>query len=154
MSAIRWTYKSVRKISDELLKKGHDIASSTIHRLLKEMGYSLQSNKKILFRENNPDRDRQFRMINRRVKRFINEGNPVISVDTKKKELVGAFKNQGKSWRGKGNPLLVEDHDFPSRSLGEAIPYGTYDVGRNEGLVNVGISLDTAEFTVNSIMRW
>ena len=154
MSAIRWTCKSVRKISDELFKKGHDVSSSTIHRLLKEMGYSLQSNKKSLSRENNPDRDRQFCMINRKVKRFINEGNPVISVDTKKKELVGVFKNPGKSWRKKEDPLLVEDHDFPSRSLGKAIPYGTYDIGRNEGLVNVGISLDTAEFAVNSIMRW
>ena len=154
MSAIRWTCKSVRKIEGELQKKGHNISYTTVHNILREKGYSLQSNRKSLSRENNPDRDRQFRMINRRVKRFLNDGQPVISVDTKKKEIVGNFKNQGRHWRPKGSPLLVEDHDFQSRGLGKAIPYGTYDVGRNEGLVNVGISADTAEFAVNSIMKW
>ena len=154
MSTIRWTGKSVRKISEELSKRGHSVCPRTVYSLLKEMDYSLQSNKKSLSRENNPERDRQFKMINRRVKRFLHNGLPVISVDTKKKEIVGNFKNQGETWRKKGEPLLVEDHDFPSRGKGKAIPYGTYDVGRNEGLMNIGISTDTAEFAVNSILRW
>lgn len=154
MSAIRWTCRSVRKITEELSKKGHDIHRATVYNLLRDMGYSLQSNKKSLSKESNPNRDRQFRMINRRVKRFINDGQPVISVDTKKKEMVGNFKNGGRSWRQKEDPILVEDHDFASRSIGKAIPYGIYDVKRNEGLVNVGISSDTAEFAVNSIMKW
>ena len=134
--------------------KGHDVCERTTSSILKELGYSLQSNRKSLSRANNPDRDRQFKMINRRVKRFLSDGFPVISVDTKKKEHVGNFKNPGKTWRRKGDPILVEDHDFPSLGIGRAIPYGTYDVGRNEGLVNVGISSDTAEFAVNSILKW
>ena len=154
MSSIKWTCKSVRKMTEELSKQGHSISYRTTYNLLKEMGYSLQSNKKSLSRENNPDRDRQFKMINRRVKKFLAADQPVISVDTKKKEMVGKFKNQGRSWRPKGDPILVEDHDFLSRGEGRAIPYGTYDVGRNEGLVNVGVSSDTAEFAVNSILKW
>ena len=154
MSPIRWTYKSVRKIQEELTKQGHNVGHMTIHGILRHMDYSLQGNRKSLSRESNPNRDRQFKMINRRVKKFLDEGLPVISVDTKKKENVGNFKNPGKTWRKKGEPQLVEDHDFLSRGIGKAIPYGTYDVGRNEGLVNVGISSDTAEFAVNSIMRW
>ena len=126
----------------------------TIHRLLIEMGYSLQTNRKCLARGNNPDRDRQFRMINRKVKQFLKEGLPVISVDTKKKEMIGNFANKGSEWRPKGDPSLVEDHDFRSRSDGIAIPYGAYDVGKNEGLVNIGVSSDTAEFAVNSIRQW
>lgn len=154
MSAIRWTCKSVRKISEQLCKMGHYASYRTVHRLLVEMGYSLQSNRKSLSRENNPDRDRQFRAINRKVTKFLSEGLPVISVDTKKKEIVGRFANKGTAWRKKGEPELVEDHDFASRGRGMAIPYGTYDVGRNQGLVNVGISSDTAEFAVNSILKW
>jgi len=154
MSNIRWTCKSARKISDQLKKKGHDVSYRTVHRLLIEMGYSLQSNRKSLSRENNPERDKQFRIINRKVTKFLREEQPVISVDTKKKEIVGEFANKGVSWRKKGEPRLVEDHDFLSRGIGKAIPYGTYDVGKNEGLVNVGISSDTAEFAVNSILKW
>ena len=154
MTLIRWTGKSVRKIAEQLSKNGHLIGHHTIHNLLMEMGYSLQSNRKSLSRENNPNRDRQFKLINRKVKKFIHSGMPVVSVDTKKKEMVGKFKNQGKTWRKKGDPPLVEDHDFPSRSTGKAVPYGTYDINRNEGFVNVGISSDTAEFAVNSISRW
>ena len=154
MSAIRWTCKSVRKMAEELSKKGHQVDHTTIYRILKTMDYSLQGNRKSLSRESNPDRDRQFKMINRRVKRFLNKGLPVISVDAKKKELVENVKNQGRIWRKKGEPVLVEDHDFPLRGTGKAIPDGTYDVGRNEGLVNVGISRDTAEFVINSIMKW
>ena len=154
MSPIKWTCRSVKKITDELLNRGHSVCERTVSSLLKQLGYSLQSNRKSLSRENNPDRNRQFKMINRRVKRFLSDGLPVISVDTKKKELVGNFKNQGKTWRKKHDPILVEDHDFPSRGDGKAIPYGTYDIGRNEGLVNIGISSDTAEFAVNSILTW
>ena len=116
MTLIRWTGKSVRKIAEQLSKNGHLISHHTVHNLLREMGYSLQSNRKSLSRENNPNRDRQFKIINRKVKKFIREGMPVVSVDTKKKELVGKFKNQGKTWKKKGVPHLVEDHDFPSRS--------------------------------------
>jgi len=154
MSAIRWTCKSVRKIAAQLCKVGHDVSYRTVHRLLVAMGYSLQSNRKSLSRENNPDRDRQFRIINRKVAKFLKENLPVISVDTKKKEIVGKFANKGTTWRKKGKPELVEDHDFSSRGRGTAIPYGTYDIGRNQGLVNVGISSDTAEFAVNSILKW
>ena len=155
MSFIRWTCKSVRKISEQLIKLGHsNIGHMTVHRLLKEMGYSLQSNRKTLSRENNPERDRQFKIINRKVAKFLREDSPVISVDAKKKETVGNFSNKGATWRKKGDPILVEDHDFASRGEGKAIPYGTYDVGKNQGLVNVGISTDTAEFAVNSILKW
>ncbi len=154
MSAIKWTNKSVRAIADHLKKEGFEISHNTVNRLLHSLGYSLQSNKKTLSREDNPDRDRQFRLINRKVAKFISEGSPVISVDTKKKEKIGQFKNSGKTWRKKGDPVLVEDHDFQSRAKGKAIPYGTYDVVKNEGFVNVGISADTAEFAVNSILRW
>lgn len=132
----------------------HDVSYRTVHRLLVEMGYSLQSNRKSLSQENNPERDRQFRIINRKVTKFLREELPVISVDTKKKEIVGKFANKGVTWRKKGEPQLVEDHDFPSRGIGKAIPYGTYDVGKNQGLVNIGISSDTAEFAVNSILKW
>jgi len=154
MSAIRWTCKSVRKIAAQLCKMGHNVSYRTVHRLLVEMGYSLQSNRKSLSQANNPDRDRQFRIINRKVAKFLKEKLPVISVDTKKKEIVGKFANKGTTWRKKGKPELVEDHDFSSRGSGTAIPYGTYDIGRNQGLVNVGISCDTAEFAVNSILKW
>ena len=154
MSPIKWTCRSTRSISDELNRRGHEVSKSSVYRLLIEMGYSLQSNKKSLSRAEHPDRDRQFKIINRKIKKFLIESLPVISVDTKKKELVGNFINKGRSWRPQQNPTLVEDHDYASRSKGKAIPYGTYDIGKNEGFVNVGISSDTAEFAVNSILRW
>lgn len=154
MSAIRWTCKSTRSIAETLIKLGHNVSKSSVHSLLIEMGYSLQSNRKNLSKADDPDRDQQFRLINRRIKKFIREGSPVISVDTKKKELIGNFANNGSTWRPKGDPLLVEDHDFFSRASGKAVPYGTYDIGKNEGFVNVGISSDTADFAVNSILRW
>lgn len=154
MSSIKWTCKSVRNIAQQLCKEGHDVSYRTVHRLLVKMGYSLQSNRKALSRENDPNRDRQFRIINRKVMKFLREDSPVISVDTKKKEMVGKFANKGAEWRPKGAPILVEDHDFCSRGEGVAIPYGAYDVGKNEGLVSVGISKDTAEFAVNSICEW
>jgi len=154
MSTIKWTCKSVRNIADQLCLDGHNVSYRTVHRLLIDMGYSLQSNRKSLSKENDPDRDRQFRIINRKVLKFLREGLPVISVDTKKKELVGKFLNKGVEWHPKGSPALVEDHDFRSRADGVAIPYGAYDIGKNEGFVNVGISKDTAEFAVNSISMW
>ncbi len=154
MSTIKWTCKSVRNMANELGSKGHDVSYRTVHRLLIEMGYSLQSNRKSLSHENNPDRDKQFRMINRKVNKFLKEEFPVISVDTKKKEMIGNFANKGAEWHSKGKPKLVEDHDFRSRSDGMAVPYGAYDIGKNEGLVNVGVSSDTAEFAVNSIEQW
>lgn len=154
MSSIRWTCKSVRKIAAQLSKSSREISHMTVHRILIDLGYSLQSNRKSLSHESNPDRDRQFRLINRKVTKFLREESPVISVDAKKKESVGNFANKGVSWRKKGDPILVEDHDFISRGIGKAIPYGTYDVGLNQGLVNVGISADTADFAVNSILKW
>jgi transposase len=154
MSPLKWTCKSVRNIAEQLYNEGHDISYRSVHRQLIEMGYSLQSNRKSLSRENNPDRDRQFRIINRKVIKFSREGLPVISVDTKKKELVGKFANKGKEWHVKGQPVEVEDHDFRSRGEGIAIPYGAYDVRKNEGFINIGISKDTAEFAVNSIENW
>ena len=154
MSLIKWTCKSVRNIADQLRMEGHAVSYRTAHRLLVEMGYSLQSNRKSLSRENDPNRDRQFRIINREVQKFLRAGLPVISVDTKKKENVGNFANKGAQWRPKGNPVLVEDHDFRSRGDGIAIPYGAYDVGKNEGYVSIGISKDTAEFAVHSIEQW
>ncbi len=128
MSALIWTSKSCRIIAEYLSKSGHVKDHSTVHRLLQAKGYSLQSNRKELSRENNPDRNRQFEMINSKIESFIKKGFPVISIDTKKKEIVGNFKNQGKIWRKKGDFLLVEDHDFLSRGIGKAVPYGTYDI--------------------------
>jgi len=154
MSAIKWTCRSTRDIAKTLSEEGFRVSYVTVLNLLYSLGYSLQSNRKNLSRATHPDRDRQFKMINRRVKKYLAEGLPVISVDTKKKELVGKFLNKGACWRPENDPLLVEDHDFSSRAKGKAIPYGTYDVGKNQGFVNVGISSDTAEFAVNSILRW
>ena len=154
MSSIRWTCKSVRNIASELRDRGHAVSYRTVHRLLIQQGYSLQSNRKSLSRAENPNRDLQFRKINRKVSTFLNAFHPVISVDAKKKELVGKFKNSGAEWRKAGDPERVEDHDFPSRGIGKATPYGTYDIARNEGFVNIGISNDTADFAVNSIARW
>lgn len=154
MSSIKWTCKSVRNIADELSKNGHGVSYRTVHRLLVEDDYSLQRNRKTLSHENNPERDEQFRFINKKVSSFLSKGLPVISVDAKKKEKIGKFENKGSTWRKKGDPIQVEDHDFMSRASGKATPYGAYDVGRNEGFVNVGISNDTAEFAVNSILKW
>jgi transposase len=154
MSAIKWTCKSVRSIADTLRKEGFKLERTSVHNILLEMGYSLQSNRKSLSRADHPERDRQFKLINRKVKKFLREGIPVISVDAKKKELIGKFENKGKQWRPKFDPVLVEDHDFSSRADGKGIPYGTHDVGKNQGFVNIGISADTADFAVNSILRW
>ena len=152
MSKIKWTCKSTRNIADILLKKGFNISNVTVMSILKKQGYSLRSNKKMLSGQNHPDRDAQFRYISKLANKFTSKNNPVISVDTKKKELVGNFKNNGKIW--KKEDIEVMDHDFKSLGEGMAIPYGAYDISRNEGFVNVGTSSDTAEFAVNSIWQW
>jgi Rhodopirellula transposase DDE domain len=154
MSALRWTNKSTQAMAEELTRRGHPISDRTVARMLAEMGYSLQLNRKRKEGPQHPDRDAQFRYINRQEASFRASGDPVISVDTKKKELVGAFKNGGRTWRPKGKPYEVNVHDWPSRAKGKAIPYGVYDVSGDRAVVNVGISHDTAEFAVESIRRW
>jgi len=154
MNSLRWTSKSTRVIAEELTGLGHRVTSVTVARCLEDMGYSLQANRKSKEGLQHPDRDAQFRYIDRRVKAWLRTGDPVISVDTKKKELVGAFKNGGRTWRPKGKPKEVNTKDFPSLAEGKAIPYGVYDSGRNRAVVNVGITHDTAEFAVESIRRW
>jgi|SRR5665647_126517 len=154
MSSLKWTCKSTRKIAEELVKSGNKISYKTVYNLLSEADYTLQGNKKTLGSCTSEDRDGQFKAINDFAKEFINNGEPVISVDAKKKEQVGNFKNNGETWRKTKNPIEVHDHDFPSLGEGVAIPYGTYDILKNEGFVNVGITADTAEFAVNSIRQW
>jgi hypothetical protein len=154
MSHLKWTNKSTRMMAAELKRKGHDVSHVTVARRLGEMDYSLLANVKTLEGTQHPDRDKQFRYINKQVSKFMRSKDPVVSVDTKKKELIGAFKNRGKTWKKKGEPEPVFVHDFPSMAEGKAIPYGTYDVSRDEALVNVGITHETAEFAVESIRRW
>jgi hypothetical protein len=154
MSMLKWTNKSTHTIAAELTRSGHPVSAMTVWRWMEAMGYSLQGNVKSIEGKQHPDRDAQFRYINRQAEQFRRSGDPVISVDTKKKERVGAFRNAGRTWREKGNAQKVFDHDFPGLGQGQAIPYGTYDVGDDRALVNVGISHDTAEFAVASIQRW
>jgi transposase len=153
-SLLRWTTKSVRKLAEQLCEMGHTIGRQKVSELLHELGYSLQSLSKTREGDSHPDRDAQFRHINRKAHEFQARGEPVISVDTKKKELIGDFHTKGQEWQPKGKPETVRTHDFIDRDLGKAIPYGVYDVARNEGWVNVGIDHDTAEFAVESIRRW
>lgn len=154
MGPLKWTNKSTRTMAAELARKGHDVSHVTVARCLREMGYSLQGNVKTLEGTQHPDRDQQFRYINKQVSKFMRSKDPVVSVDTKKKELIGAFDNRGQTWKKKGQPVPVFVHDFPSMAEGKAIPYGTYDVARDEALVNVGVTHETAEFAVESIRRW
>lgn len=154
MSLLKWTSKSTYQISDQLKKLGHQVSEDTVGRRVKEMGYSLQANVKTWEGSSHEDRDSQFRYINVLAKKYINNGEPILSVDTKKKEKIGNFKNSGRKWRKKGNSKAVNAYDFPSLAEGKAIPYGAYDVQRNHGLVNVGVSHDTAEFAVESIKKW
>lgn len=154
MSLLRWTNKSTTAIAQELVRQGHGVSHETVRQRLLELDYSLQANRKNKDGLSPPERDAQFRYINRQVRRFLGRGEPVIAVDTKKKERVGNFKNAGKTWRPKGQPREVESHDFPHLGQGTAIPRGTLDVERNEGFVNVGVSHDTAEFAVESVRRW
>jgi len=154
MSALRWTNQSTQSMAEELTRRGHPVSDKTVARCLREMEYSLQLNRKTKEGPQHPNRDAQFRYINRQEAMFRASGDPVISVDTKKKELVGAFQNKGRTWRPQGRPYEVNVHDFPSQAEGKAIPYGTYDVLQDRAVVNVGISHDTAEFAVESIRRW
>ena len=149
-----WTYKSVRKLAAELRTLGHDICPRTVADVLRDAGYTLQSNRKAQEGRGHPDRDAQFRYINRTVLAFQRKHQPVISVDTKKKELVGNFKNPGREWRMTGSPERVLVHDFIIKENGKAIPYGVYDLTRNAGWVSVGIDHDTASFAVRTIRRW
>ncbi len=153
-SPLLWTSKSTRKLAGELARLGHQVSHMTVSRLLKQLGYSLQSNRKTREGTGHPDRDAQFLHINKKVRSFQRRKQPVISVDTKKRELVGDFKNGGREWRPRGSPEPVRTHDFRDKELGIAIPYGVYDVTQNEGWVNVGIDRDTSEFAVESIRRW
>jgi hypothetical protein len=153
-SPLRWTSKSTRKLAEELGNCGYKISPQKVGQLLHASGYSLQSTRKTIEGASHPDRDAQFEFINDRVDRFQARGAPVISVDTKKKELVGDFKNAGREWQPKGQPPPVRVHDFIDDSLGKAIPYGVYDLTNNAGWVNVGIDHDTPEFAVRSIASW
>jgi hypothetical protein len=153
-SPLRWTCKSVRNLADELRAMGHKVSPQKVSELLAEMEYSLQGTRKTREGSSHPDRNAQFEHINAQARSFQRAGEPVISVDTKKKELVGDFANAGKEWRPRENPERVRVHDFIDERLGKAIPFGVYDLARNEGWVNVGIDHDTAEFSVESIRRW
>ena len=154
MSPLRWTCKSTPKLAQELTRQGHAVSQATVWRLLSESGYSMQSNRKTHEGGQNPDRNAQFEFINESARDFLTRNQPVISVDTKKKELIGDFKNAGREWEKQGKPVEVNMHDFPDPKLGKAIPYGVYDVGTNQGWVSVGITHDTAEFAAESIRRW
>jgi len=154
MSALRWTNKSTEAMAEELTRQGHPVSDKTVARCLRKMGYSMQLNQKSREGPQHRNRDQQFRYINRQVASFRKSGDPVLSVDTKKKELVGAFKNGGRTWRPKGKPHRVNVHDFPSMAEGKAIPYGAYEIGEDRAVVNVGVTHDTAEFAVESIRRW
>lgn len=154
MNALRWTNQSTQSMAEELTRRGHPVSDKTVARCLREMEYSLQLNRKTKEGPQHPNRDAQFRYINRQEAMFRASGDPVISVDTKKKELVGAFQNKGRTWRRQGQPYKVNVHDFPSQAEGKAIPYGTYDVLQDRAVVNVGTSHDTSEFAVESIRRW
>ncbi len=153
-SPLRWTCKSLRVLAGELSLSGYTVSYPKVGDLLRELGYSLQANRKMLEGTDHPDRNAQFEFINDKTKQRLVAGNPVISVDTKKKELVGAYKNNGTTWRPEGKPELVKVHDFIDKELGRANPYGVYDVASNTGWVSVGTDHDTASFAVETIRRW
>ena len=153
-SPLRWTCKSVRQLAAELQAQGHPIGRQKVSELLAQLGYSLQANRKTKEGANHPDRNAQFEYINAQVQAFQGRNQPVVSVDTKKKELVGDFKNGGREWRPQGEPEAVRVHDFVDKELGKAIPYGVYDLTLNEGWVSVGTDHDTAEFAVETLRRW
>lgn len=153
-SPLRWTCKSVRQLAAELQRQRYAISPRSVADLLREAGYSLQGNRKTREGGQHPDRNAQFEFINKTVRSFQKRGQPVISIDTKKKELVGDFKNAGREWRPAGQPLEVRVHDFIDKKLGKAIPYGVYDVTNNEGWVSVGIDHDTAQFAAQAVRRW
>jgi transposase len=153
-SPLRWTCKSLRNLAGELQNIGHKVSHARVADMLRMLGYSLQANKKTIEGTEHPDRDKQFEHINKKCKLFQGEHQPVISVDTKKKELIGNFRNVGRELRPKKDPILVNVYDFKDKELGKVNPYGVYDITNNEGWVNVGIDHDTASFAVESILRW
>ena len=153
-SPLRWTCKSTRQLATELQKQQHVVCDRTVATLLLQEGYSLQANRKTLEGNQHPDRNAQFEYIHKRVLAFLKKRQPVISIDTKKKELVGEFKNDGQEWQPQGKPEKVKVHDFPDKELGKVAPYGVYDLANNEGWVSVGLTHDTAQFAANSIRRW
>jgi len=153
-SPLRWTCKSKEKLATELQAMGHKVSATVVGRLLHDLGFSLQVVRKTREGEQSPDRNAQFEHINRTAKDFIKRGQPVVSVDTKKKELVGDFKNGGREWQRAGEPEPVRVHDFIDKTLGKVIPYGVYDTARNEAWVSVGVDHDTAEFAVATLERW
>ena len=153
-TCLRWTCNSVRKLAEDLNRIGHRVSYPVVAELLHELGYSLQANRKTTEGDTHPDRNAQFEYIDDKVQRYIALGQPVISVDTKKKELVGDFKNGGREWRPKGNPGKVRVHDFVIPELGRVAPYGVYDLASNSGWVSVGVDHDTASFAVETIRRW
>ena len=154
MTPLRWTLKSTRRLARELTSQGHAISHAKVGQLLDELGYSLQGTRKVLEGANHPDRNAQFEHIARKVSEFQRRGQPVVSVDAKKKELVGEFANSGKEYRSKGKPIGVRVHDFIDEELGKAIPYGVYDLTANAGWVSVGVNHDTAEFAVSTVRTW
>jgi transposase len=154
MSFLKWTTRSVAHLKETLEQMGHQVAETTIRRILRALGYSLRANKKNIEGTSHPDRDAQFEHLNQKCKEFEQQGNPIISVDCKKKELLGQFKNNGAEWQAKGERTEVNVYDFLSLADGKAIPYGVYDLVHNQGFVNVGIDHDTAAFAVASIRRW
>ena len=153
-SVLRWTCKSTRRLAAELTRQRHPVGPRTVAALLRHAGYSLQANRKTREGARHPDRNAQFEHINAQVTRFLRRGQPAISIDTKKKELVGPFKNGGREWRPAGEPVAVRVHDFQDAALGKVVPYGVYDLANNQGWVSVGIDHDTAQFATNSIRRW
>jgi len=154
MSPLRWTCKSTPRLAKELKAQGHSVSQRTVCDLLDQLGYSLQSTRKTREGGKNPDRDKQFQYIAEKVAAYQQAGDPVVSVDTKKKELIGDFKNAGQEWHSKGEPEEVRVYDFIDKDLGKVAPYGVYDITANQGWVSVGIDHDTAEFAVESIRRW
>jgi len=153
-SPLRWTCKSTTNLARELVSMGHKVSQRTVYSLLSDLGYSMQSNRKRKEGADHPDRDAQFLYISKRVREFQRRGEPVISVDTKKKELIGEFRNSGREWSPKGEPEEVNMHDFADKELGKVVPYGVYDIFQNQGWVSVGITHDTAAFAVEAIRRW
>ena len=154
MSPLRWTVKSTRTLAAELTRQGHQVSADTVRDLLHEQGFSLQGNARTIEGKQHPDRDAQFRYISGAAEEYLAAGDPVVSVDAKKKEQVGQYAQQGAEWRPAGDPVRVRDHDFPDKDLGKVTPYGVYDIGADAGFVNVGTDHDTAAFAVESVRRW
>jgi hypothetical protein len=154
MAPLRWTCKSTRQLAETLSRRGYAVTPPTVAEMLRHLDYSLQANAKTIEGKQHPDRDAQFHYINRLSKRYLRQHMPAISVDTKKKELVGRYRNGGNEWQPHGEPEKVQTHDFPDPKVRKAIPYGVYDIGQNQGWVSVGCDHDTASFAVESIRRW